>query len=95
MSSSTKINCLKRLQDHTGGLNDILQFLSDEQLMAGPEVQKIRVGDLPKNLVTVLAKLSAEGKLQLLEYEWIVLPVERIKIFILTDRSSKEFTYNF
>jgi len=51
--------------------------------------------DVAKVLHTKLASLSKSNKLQLLEYEWVVLPVERMKITIITDRMSKEFSHGY
>jgi hypothetical protein len=50
--------------------------------------------DVPKVLQAYIASMKG-NKLQLLEFEWIFLPVERIKITIITDRNTGEFTYNF
>jgi hypothetical protein len=45
-----------------------------------------------KLLQAKLASLSEERKIQLLEYEWTILPTERIKISVVTDTGFREFT---
>jgi hypothetical protein len=65
-------------------------------LILKEEIKGIRSApNKAKDLQAKLSNLSKEGKLQLLEYEWNLLPVERIKISIVTDRVSKDFSYNF
>jgi len=77
-------------------VDNILAFLQGESLASKEEIKTIRSSpDSAKAIWYLLAGLSAGGKLQLLEYEWQMLPVERIRIHIVTDRNNQEFTYNF
>jgi len=94
--NSRQIECLARLEVVGEGVYDmILEFLKNEGLMDKETHRGIKASAaIPKSIHTHLAVLSTTGKLQLLEYEWSLLPIERIKITIVTDRSSKEFTYN-
>lgn len=88
------IKCLERLNDLTGAMSEILGFLLSEKLISREEIKGImESSDRVKMTSAKLAALQSEDKLQLLEYEWQLLPIERIKITIITDRSSKEFTY--
>jgi hypothetical protein len=90
-----EIECLAKLQKLGGNVDNILDFLLSESLVKSDEVKKIRSSpEINKDIQLLLANLSATGKFQLLEYEWVILPVERIKISIVTDRASHEFTYN-
>ena len=96
MSQKREIECLARLNDLNGAVDDVLQFLLSEKLVTKEEIKFIQhSSDQPKNLQATLKKLSSTDKLQLVEYEWTILPVERIKIHIVTDRATREFTYNF
>lgn len=91
-----EIECIARLQLLGGHLDDILEYLLSEGLIPKSEAQVLRTNpEVAKAMQLMLHRLSTSGKLQLLEYEWTVLPVERIKISVVTDRSSKEFVYNF
>jgi len=95
-NSRKEIECIARLQQLGSNVDNILTYLFNESLISKDDIQVIRRSpDSYKDIQLLLAKLSASGKLQLLEYEWVVLPVERIKIHLVTDKSSEEFTYNF
>lgn len=94
MSSNLKrqIECLKRLEELSGNSEDILAFLLAENLIDKSYIMAYRKSaDKPKELQKLLANLSATNKLQLLEYEWSILPIELIRILIVTDRDSKTF----
>jgi hypothetical protein len=96
MSQKREIECLTRLQNLTGSVDEILQFILDEKLIEKEKVKDIKhSSDQAKELQIFLKNLSKTDKIQLLEYEWVILPVERIKISVVTNRSSKEFTFNF
>ena len=51
--------------------------------------------DEAKEIHAFLKDLSRTDKIQLLDYEWVILPVEIIKINLVTNRNNKQFTYNF
>ncbi len=90
-----QIECLERLQNLTGQLDLILQFLKQEGLVDDNQLRSIKNGpDHAKEVQQILRDLQVRNKLQLLEYEWNVLPVENIKITIITDRDSREFIHN-
>lgn len=91
-----EIECIARLQALGGNVDNILDFLLSESLINKDEVKVLRASpEVAKSVQLMLARLSADKKFQLLEFEWAILPVERIKIHIVTDRASQEFTYNF
>lgn len=93
--SKREIECLLRLQETTSQLEEILLFLKNEDLISDNEVRTVRQSsDHPKDVQSLLKRLKTDGKFQLLEYQWEILPVERIKILIITDRTQKEFCYN-
>jgi hypothetical protein len=91
-----EIECIARLQHLGGNVDDILEFLLGENLILREDARVLRLNpEVSKSMQSMLQGLSTSGKLQLLEYEWTILPVERIKIHLITDRASKEFVYNF
>lgn len=91
-----QIECIARLQHLGGNVDDILEYLLGENLILKEDARVLRLNpEAAKAMQLMLAKLHHDNKFQLLEYEWTILPVERIKIHIITDRSSKEFVYNF
>jgi hypothetical protein len=90
-----ELECLTQLQSKTMGLEDILAYLKEENLIDDVQIKATRSGsDLPKEMQKLLFKLKKENKIQLLEYQWDLLPVERISILIVTDRSQREFRYD-
>ena len=95
MSRQREVECLERLQQKTAQFSEILDFLQFERLMTPDESRTIIVAmDKANRLQLHLANLKTTEKLQLLDYEWTILPVERISLTIVTDRSKKEFTWN-
>lgn len=96
MSTKTnKILCLQRLQDATGQLPDILEFLKQEQLVDDLQMKSVKQSpDYAKDIFHILNDLQVRNKLQLLEFEWNVLPVENILLTIITERNQREFTFN-
>lgn len=91
-----EIECIARLTSLNGATDDILQHLMEENLIDKTQVKAIRLSSEPhKDMYIMLKALQLNNKLQLLEYEWHVLPIERIKLTIVTDKTQKEFTYNF
>lgn len=96
MTSKTKreIECLSRLQQLTSQLEDILIYLKLEGLVDDNQMKSTKLApDRPKEIQAILKNLQTSGKLQLLTYEWSVLPVENIIVTIITDRNQKEFIF--
>ena len=92
---ANQINCLQRLQDTTGQLEEILQFLKLEKLVDDNQLKSVRLSaDHAKEVQQILRHLQVTNQLQLLVYEWNVLPVENILISIVTERNNKEFGFN-
>jgi hypothetical protein len=92
---ANQINCLQRLQDTTGQLEEILQFLKLEKLVDDNQLKSVKLSaDHAKEVQQILRHLQVTNQLQLLVYEWNVLPVENILISIVTERNSKEFGFN-
>lgn len=90
-----EIECLTRLQQMTEGLDAIMLFLKEEKLITDGQIKESKTSpNYPKAMHAVITTLHAAEKFQLLEYEWSLLPVERIKITIVTDRAQREFTYD-
>lgn len=97
MSNSVKkIECIARLNTLRGGIDEILTFLVEENILLEQTARALRLSpETAKETYRLIQGFFAAGKFQLLEYEWQLLPVERIKITIVTDRNSREFVYNF
>jgi hypothetical protein len=92
-NTKREIECLQKLHSSTVIYEELVQFLRAERLLSQDELLVIRGDpDKAKRLQAKLADLSRDNKLELLEYEWVLLPVERIKIVIVTENGLKEFT---
>lgn len=90
-----EVDCLLRLQELTAQLEDIIIFLKQEGLVDDNAIRHIKASsDKAKDIRSLLNDLKIKQKLQLLQYEWSVLPAENIIITIITDRNQKEFSFN-
>jgi hypothetical protein len=91
-----QIECLERYAAYTNGLEDILEFLLAEKMISMQDVKTVKQApDGAKEVEKLLFELQQLSKIQMLEYEWLLLPVERIKIHIVTDNVNKEFSFNY
>lgn len=90
-----ELECLTQLQVKTMGLEDILQFLREEKLIDDVQIKAVKTSsEYPKEVQKMLFNLKQESKIQLLEYTWELLPVERITVLIVTDRNQRDFKYD-
>lgn len=89
-----QIECLTRLDELVSSIAEITGFLLDEKLISKDQFEAIRSSPMKgKDLQALLSWLSTSEKLQLLEYNWQLLPAETINIVIVTDTVKREFTY--
>lgn len=96
VKTSKEIECLARLDTFISSQEMILDFLQEEALISKEERRACQLTqDKAKWLWTTLSALSKKGTLQLLEYSWEVLPVERLKVVIVTDRNNREFAFGY
>lgn len=92
-NTKRELDCFKRLQSLTPVQDELIAFLMQEYLLSADELKAMKgEADMAKHVYTKLATLSEERKIQLLEFEWSLLPTERIKLLLVTDRGMKEFT---
>ena len=92
-----EIECLDKLLFHYGYYADLVNYLMDNKLMLHSEDDAIRKegASINKYLYEFLKKLQQEEKLQLLDFEWQMLPDERIKLTLVASMSSKVIQHNF
>lgn len=91
---SKQIECLNRLNDLDGSVQQIALFLREEKIITQDQLNLVRSSPMQgKELQGILAQLVSDEKLQLLEYQWWILPVEIIAITIVTDSLKREFSY--
>lgn len=92
-NTKRELECLKRLQGLTPVQDELIAYLLQEYLLTQEELKVIKSeSDQLRLLYMKLHTLSEERKIQLLEFEWSLLPTERIKLTLVTDRGFKEFT---
>lgn len=90
-----QIECLTRLLTLNGSLDDIVDFLIEESIMDASELPYLkREVDIPKQIWKLVNDAKQKQKVMLFDFEWQILPVERIKITIVSDRSNRIFSYN-
>lgn len=88
-----KIECLLKLISSEESYIDIVSWLIENKITTLQEA-KIPTRNLEKAefLYNSFKKGIEIEKIQLLDYEWSILPLEQIKITCITDREQKEFT---
>ena len=93
--NNRKISCILRFMEKSESFySEILEFLIEERLMKKEErVGLDRPTERAKFLVDRLEFLLREEKVMLVDWEWNILPVERIRLLIVTDSLQKDFTY--
>lgn len=91
-----KIECLDRLFVLLKCRTDILQFLKDEKLINDDTMNAILIehhATHSTKIATILEDLVKADRLQLVDYEWTILPKELVKLTIVTPVTKKEFGY--
>ena len=95
MAIDKRLSALDTLSRKLGSLQDVVDFLLFEEIMTKLEYKEYNsVPDKVRFIFDKLNEYRDAGKFQLLEYEWQILPVERIKLTVVTDKSNKEFSWN-
>lgn len=91
---NSKIDCLERMFKLAQNMGDLVNFLYDEKLITKSDVENVgKEPDKARTVYEILQRLKEEDKLLLLDYEWTILPIERIKVSIVTEAVAREFTY--
>ena len=91
-----KVEFLNRLFKLASCYEDLVNFLRSEKALSDFELDTLKnESDKARYLIIHLERIRSEEKLLLLDYEWLVLPVERLKMTLVTERVSKEFVWNF
>lgn len=91
-----KIAFLNRLFETLKCRNEILQFLRDEKIISDDVMQNILHETHTQHaskIYTLLQELLQAEVLQVVEYEWRILPVEFIQLSLVSKTAKKDFTY--
>lgn len=95
VAKKQEIECLKRLFDIGPYLDEIVDFLILEGLMGKGDIPSLRASsDEAKYVQAIIQKSRDSGALLMSDFEWQILPYERIKIYFVTSRMQKEILYN-
>ena len=92
-----KIEFLDRMFDRLKNRIEILEFLKLSKLINDDTMQSILHDNHAQHSTVIaglLTDLSKEEKVQLISYDWTILPHEIMKLTIVTDSDKKEFIYS-
>lgn len=96
MGIKRKIDCLNRLFELTKCRTELLQFLKDEKVINDDRMVRIlhdHHATHSTQIAGLLEELHKKETLQLVDYEWTILPRELIRLTIVTNTTKKEFLY--
>jgi len=88
-----KIECLRRLYDlNQSILSEIVSFLQDNDIIKENDVYEYKISlNKPEFLYKTLENIKK--KVQMVSFQWTILPDEFIIISIATEKEYKEFIY--
>lgn len=88
-----KIECILRLINRDMFI-ELKEYLIENKFVKEDDFRELtRDFEQAAFIYTALNKAAADEKLILLDYEWVLLPKEYIKIICITGTEKKEFTY--
>lgn len=88
--------CIKRLLALTGCYTEICEWFVENKFAEQITLESFtREQERADHILEELLKLERDDKLILLDFVWTVLPLEQIKIIVVTHKDMKEFTYGF
>jgi hypothetical protein len=92
-----ELQCLQRLIEKTNCQQEITEWLVTEKLLTKDAEKAIYANKSHTNIIyeihKVLQSLRDNERVQLLDYVWNILPVEQIRITIVSDNERHEFTH--
>ena len=89
-----QIDCLKALFKKAQCRQELLEFLAEEKVIPHISVQDILHSNHnthASQIAMILDGAAKEEQLQLVDYEWTILPVTKIKLTIVSNNTKKEF----
>jgi hypothetical protein len=86
--------CLAKIRSINGSLDEVMSFLLDEKLVSLDMIKSIKNSPSEsKELRDLIESLKTTEKLQLVEYQWVLLPKEYATLMLVSDRRTKEFGF--
>ena len=90
-----KIECIRKLIDNDMFI-DLTEWLIENKFAKSDDFMGLaRNKEKAECVYQKLNEAMAEEKLQLIDYEWNLLPLELIKITCITETEKKVFTYGY
>lgn len=91
-----EIDCMARLFKLADCYTELVEFMIQEKILGKSDLTSLKLdSNKPRFLLDILKKAVKDDKLLLLDFNWIILPVERIRIHLVTERSTKELAYKY
>jgi hypothetical protein len=91
--TTKELNCIAKLIDKELYL-DFKEFLIDNKLASEDDFKDLtRDFEKASFICATLTQAALEEKLILLDYEWVLLPKEYIKVTCITETERKEFAH--
>ena len=95
MAARDEIECLTRLFMIGAYMDDMVDFFIAEGVMNRTELPTLKSApDKAKYIQQKIANAKYANILMLADFEWQILPYERIRIYFVTARVQKEILYN-
>ena len=92
--NNKRIDCITRLITIDDLYSDMAMWLVNQKIVSIDEAQApTRTQEKAEFLYHSFKKGVEMEKVVLLDYEWTILPLEQIKITLVTEREKKEFTH--
>jgi len=90
-----EIDCLARLFEIGPYMEEIVEYFVLEGIMKKEDVPFLKTHpDRAKYLQGFIARARESNLLLMADFEWQILPYERIRIYCVTARLAKEFLYS-
>ena len=95
-TQTTRIQCLKRLNEKINCLSDIVAFLRSEKIIDAFTATEILqdVNSSEARLYYEMSHALQHEQLLMLDFVWTLLPTETISVTIVTEVTNKSFSYN-
>lgn len=94
MHKINEVKCLDKLIKETGCIIPILNFLHQNKIITLKQYSDVNnSSDKAINLWGLFQAIKDKEEIQMIDYEWVILPQERIKLTILTNQYMEKWTY--
>lgn len=90
-----RLQAFKELLSKAYSVNDIIDVLKSDKVITDKEIHEISTSyDQVESLFKLLELKYKDGKLDLLDYEWWLLPRRIVVLTIVTQFSKREFRHD-